>query len=95
VHRDIKPSNLLIAGDSNKVVLKIGDFGEVKIIEQSKMMDSVRGTQSYWAPEMHSLSVSNTQLSYNKSVDVFAKGMSDLALLDCGDKQLMKAKKCK
>ncbi|KAA6367113.1 MAG: hypothetical protein EZS28_037360 [Streblomastix strix] len=56
IHRDIKGSNILLLSPlrSNRVNLKIVDFGLVKIKKdglQSEMM-SYKGTEQYQAPEM-------------------------------------------
>jgi eukaryotic-like serine/threonine-protein kinase len=49
IHRDIKPDNILIEGD----VLKIGDFGISKFVDESTRLQTFKGGQhmAYMAPE--------------------------------------------
>jgi serine/threonine protein kinase len=49
IHFDIKPQNILILDG----VLKIGDFGNAKLIKRTdEITDQVRGTMEYWSPEI-------------------------------------------
>ncbi|PAV59180.1 hypothetical protein WR25_24605 [Diploscapter pachys] len=53
-HRDLKPANILIAWDNEKEVLKISDFGLVKVIESLNIAQSHSkscGTPLYKSPE--------------------------------------------
>ncbi|CAB3397270.1 unnamed protein product [Caenorhabditis bovis] len=50
VHRDVKPVNLLV--DHNKGILKIGDFGNAKIVRRSILSTSYQVTRFYRAPEL-------------------------------------------
>ena len=85
-HRDIKLANILVSGSQQRPVIKIGDFGEAKFIDRmqdkSLLLNSVRGTFPFMAPELFSLSVDKKQPSYDKSVDVYSLGVSSLAVLD-------------
>jgi serine/threonine protein kinase len=49
IHRDVKPDNILIEGD----VLKIGDFGISKFVDESTRLQTFKGGQhmAYMAPE--------------------------------------------
>ncbi|TNJ26430.1 Kinase, NEK [Giardia muris] len=66
VHRDLKPANILIASDDRCV---LGDFGLIKMLGDSSRMDTILGTLSYMAPEIH------REERYDKSVDVWALGV--------------------
>ena len=53
-HRDLKPANILIAWENEKEVLKICDFGLVKVIKSLNMSQShskLCGTLFYMSPE--------------------------------------------
>ncbi|PAV88817.1 hypothetical protein WR25_12073 [Diploscapter pachys] len=55
-HRDLKPANILIALEGDREVLKISDFGLVKVINSLDMSQSqshsyLRGTWLYMSPE--------------------------------------------
>jgi signal transduction histidine kinase/serine/threonine protein kinase len=52
LHKDLKPENILYRVDSNKVQVKVIDYGFVKI-DQSKEMHIVSGTLPYIAPETY------------------------------------------
>ena len=95
-HRDIKPSNILLFGTKEHPKIKIADFGEAKFIDRiqdkSQTLHSIRGTRSYWAPEMFSLSEDSEDPSYGKSVDVFALGVSSLTLLEMEEGSTMVAR---
>ncbi|PAV84344.1 hypothetical protein WR25_01535 [Diploscapter pachys] len=57
-HRDLKPANILIALEGDKEVLKISDFGMVKVIESLNITQSHSkqcGTPRYMSPEQHAL----------------------------------------
>jgi len=52
-HRDIKPENILYSLSNN---LKVADFGFATLIEGKKgdgLLNTVLGTESYMAPEIH------------------------------------------
>ena len=56
VHRDLKPANILIAWENGKEVLKISDFGLVKVINSLDMSQSHSkkcGTPLYISPEQN------------------------------------------
>ncbi|PAV73824.1 hypothetical protein WR25_18150 [Diploscapter pachys] len=57
-HRDLKPANILISWEDGKEVLKISDFGLVKVLESISITQSHSkwcGTPLYMAPEQHTL----------------------------------------
>ncbi|MBI5607751.1 MAG: protein kinase, partial [Deltaproteobacteria bacterium] len=51
VHRDLKPQNLFQADTEDGPVLKVLDFGIVKVHDQSLTGDSIIGTTAYMSPE--------------------------------------------
>ncbi|EGC29345.1 hypothetical protein DICPUDRAFT_159087 [Dictyostelium purpureum] len=52
VHRDLKPQNLLLSDSSDFPLLKIGDFGFAKFINQTQLSDTYCGSPLYMAPEI-------------------------------------------
>ena len=79
IHRDIKPSNILLAG--NPVSAKLTDFDFSKFLEkmQSTMTTKV-GTEAFKAPEFF-FRTTDGKLKYKRSVDIFAMGLTFLAML--------------
>lgn len=70
VHRDIKPGNVLISKPSEgEVVMKWSDFGLSKPTTKQGREYSVsgkRGTEIYWAPEIHALKESDRKFQHNQ-----------------------------
>ncbi|KAN0032371.1 hypothetical protein ACTFIV_006264 [Dictyostelium citrinum] len=52
VHRDLKPQNLLLSDESERPILKIGDFGFAKFIDPFSLSDTFCGSPLYMAPEI-------------------------------------------
>ncbi len=84
VHRDLKPGNILVTLDPDgKVLAKITDFGLSKLhVSNSKSgtMSSNVGTLVFKAPEFWMKSKDGS-IQYNGSIDVFALGLTFLAIL--------------
>lgn len=89
IHRDLKPENILVQnkGDGSPVV-KLSDFGVSKFIEfgmQSTMSSDV-GSSSFKAPEFWKRDREG-RLQYKRSVDIFAAGLTFLAMLQIDKKE--------
>ena len=90
VHRDIKPDNILVFPDS-KVTAKLSDFDLSKVfdpdVETSVMMSNV-GTLGFKAPEFFQRK-KDEQVNYHRNVDVFAAGLTFLAMIQYDSGQLI------
>ena len=93
VHRDIKPENILVA-DNSPILIKLTDFDLCKFFEESfetSAMSTNVGTLAFKAPEFFQRTPEG-KLVYHRNVDVYAMGLTFLALLQTiknkGAKQL-------
>ncbi len=83
-HRDMKPENILIQHQASEetVTVKLTDFGLAKFIpldEKSSAMHTNLGTHTYKAPDFwNSL---DGKIKYHKNIDVYAMGLTFLAML--------------
>ena len=82
IHRDVKPENILIQRRGDFPIVKISDFGLSKFMEddQASAMSSDVGTYVYKAPEFWQRTREG-KLQYGRRVDVFALGLTFLAML--------------
>ncbi len=84
IHRNIKPNNTLVShGDYSKPTAKLTDFDLSKFLEEpysTSVMSSNVGTQAFKAPEFF-LRNEKGQLKYHRSVDVYAMGLTFLAMI--------------
>jgi serine/threonine protein kinase len=74
IHRDIKPNNIRINSEG---VIKIIDFGLARSRDEART-HSVIGTPVFMAPELWG----DGTISFDKSIDVYAFGVTCLALLN-------------
>lgn len=52
IHRDLKPQNLLLSAPGPHGVLKIGDFGFARYMQQQDLAETLCGSPLYMAPEI-------------------------------------------
>ncbi|CAJ0575133.1 unnamed protein product, partial [Mesorhabditis spiculigera] len=73
VHQDIKPLNLLVSGD---FLLKIGDFGTLKILEPAEKYPPIPvGTKNYMAPEYLNVAANPLSAEHFYKADVYGAGV--------------------
>ena len=85
VHRDIKPDNILVFGDYS-VTAKLSDFDLSKVLDpdvETSVMTSNVGTLRFKAPEFFQRT-KEKQINYHRNVDVFAAGLTFLAMIQYG-----------
>ena len=75
VHRDIKPSNLLLVGG----IVKIGDFGFAKRMDQAGLVTGVDGTPKYVAPEVV------CERPHGAPADIWSAGLSLFKMMTLKD----------
>ncbi len=80
IHRDIKPSNFLLTEEAGYLVVKISDFG-VSRDDSGTCTKTVVGTLHFCAPEFWPFDDYATQRKYNAKIDVFALGLTYLAIV--------------
>ncbi len=80
IHRDIKPSNVLLTEEEGYLVVKISDFG-VSRADVGTVTQTVVGTTQFCAPEFWSFDDDTTKRKYNAKVDVFALGLTFMAMV--------------
>ena len=92
IHHDIKPANILITGICTNPTVKLADFGISKHFahaqEKSVTKRTREGTDPFLAPELFKLG-SDNRSTYNKSIDIFAYGVSSVTLLEAQEKTRM------
>ena len=52
IHRDLKPENLLIQGNSEELLIKVGDFGNSVMYDIKSKISGIFGSLYYIAPEV-------------------------------------------
>lgn len=67
-HRDVKPRNILITGQNNEEIIKLGDFGLVKQMDFPSQNTAYVGSPNYMSPEMITFE------EYNKPTDIWGFG---------------------
>ena len=81
IHRDIKPPNILMSRE-NSLVPKLTDFDVAKCLDpdvETSVMSSNVGTLACKAPEFFKKS-EHGKISYHRNVDIFALGLTFLAV---------------
>jgi calcium-dependent protein kinase len=74
VHRDLKPENLLIEGDAEELIIKVGDFGNSIIFDLKNKISGIFGSLYYMAPEV-------LDNNYNEKCDEWSCGIILFLLL--------------
>ena len=92
VHRDIKPANILVASEI-PLQLLLADFDVSKCLDpevETSLMTSNVGTLAFKAPEFFQRT-SPGQIEYHRNVDIYAAGLTFLAILQAkkGKKMLI------
>lgn len=70
VHRDLKPDNIFI---TKNFMIKIGDFGFAKLLGESEVLFSFKGTPINMAPEIFKTD-QHLIASYDKKCDIWSLG---------------------
>ena len=86
IHRDLKPGNILVTGDDT-IVVKITDFDVSKIFDTdfiTSVMSSNVGTLAFKAAEFFRRNAAG-EISYHRRVDIYACGLTFLAILQAKD----------
>ncbi|XP_036402839.1 serine/threonine-protein kinase Chk2-like [Megalops cyprinoides] len=72
IHRDLKPENILLASNDDICLIKITDFNQSKILEETSLMRTLCGTPTYLAPEVFTDAVT---VGYSMAVDCWSLGV--------------------
>ena len=85
VHREIKPGNILVKIEGNqRAVVKLGDSGLSKVLDPEGLMCAMSsnvGSLAFRAPEFFSRFSPKTRGQHDGSADIFASGLTFLAML--------------
>ncbi|KAM6954485.1 serine/threonine-protein kinase Chk2 [Aplochiton taeniatus] len=72
IHRDLKPENILLASQEDECLIKVTDFNQSKILEESSLMRTLCGTPTYLAPEVFTDAGTT---GYSLAVDAWSLGV--------------------
>ncbi|XP_077457018.1 serine/threonine-protein kinase Chk2 isoform X2 [Stigmatopora argus] len=73
IHRDLKPENILLASQDEDCIIKVTDFNQSRIVEESVLMKTLCGTPFYLAPEV--LTHAAAGGGYGLAVDAWSLGV--------------------
>ncbi|KAI2664975.1 Serine/threonine-protein kinase Chk2 [Labeo rohita] len=68
----VEPENVLLASHDDICLIKITDFNQSKILEESSLMKTLCGTPTYLAPEVFTHAAT---VGYTKAVDYWSLGL--------------------
>ncbi|XP_072565109.1 serine/threonine-protein kinase Chk2 isoform X2 [Paramormyrops kingsleyae] len=72
IHRDLKPENVLLSSHDDICLIKITDFNQSKILEETSLMKTLCGTPTYLAPEVFTDAIT---VGYSRAVDCWSLGV--------------------
>uniref|UniRef100_A0A8C9V5U6 Checkpoint kinase 2 n=1 Tax=Scleropages formosus TaxID=113540 RepID=A0A8C9V5U6_SCLFO len=72
IHRDLKPENVLLSSRHEVCLIKLTDFGQSKILEETSLMRTLCGTPTYLAPEVFTDAIT---VGYSRAVDCWSLGV--------------------
>ena len=80
LHRDVKPENIFVSPSGG---YKLGDFGIARVVEETRIGLSRKGTYTYMAPEVY------RGEAYGPSADIYSLGMVMYKYLNDGRNPFM------
>ncbi|XP_037339034.2 serine/threonine-protein kinase Chk2 isoform X1 [Pungitius pungitius] len=72
IHRDLKPENILLSSQEDVCLIKVTDFNQSRILEETLLMKTLCGTPSYLAPEVFTQASTS---GYGLAVDLWSLGV--------------------
>ncbi|XP_053277509.1 serine/threonine-protein kinase Chk2 [Pleuronectes platessa] len=72
IHRDLKPENVLLSSQEDVCLIKVTDFNQSRILEETVLMRTLCGTPSYLAPEVFTQA---STTGYGLAVDAWSLGV--------------------
>ncbi|KAM9394409.1 serine/threonine-protein kinase Chk2 isoform 2-T3 [Pholidichthys leucotaenia] len=72
IHRDLKPENILLSSQDDICLIKVTDFNQSRILEETVLLRTLCGTPSYLAPEVFTHACTT---GYGLSVDAWSLGV--------------------
>ncbi|KAM8885656.1 serine/threonine-protein kinase Chk2 isoform 3-T4 [Spinachia spinachia] len=72
IHRDLKPENILLSSQDDVCLIKVTDFNQSRILEETLLMKTLCGTPSYLAPEVFTQASTS---GYGLAVDLWSLGV--------------------
>lgn len=90
IHRDVKPGNILVASQ-DPLVVKLADFDLIKCLDEDYLTSAMStnvGTLEFKAPEFFRRPKPTEKLKYHRTVDIFAGGLTYLAIIQHKEGQM-------